>query len=422
MEWRAAVIVACAIPLTVAMTLGGMAVAGIPLHQVSIAALIIALGMLVDDPVVAADGINREMAGGTPRAVAAWIGPWKLRRPIFFATVINIFAFLPLLLLPGDKKSFIHALPVVVTLALVCSRIVSMTFVPLLGRHLLRGQPGLEQGGAVRPWPFGLADRAIIFLLRPYRAVLGAALRRPWPVLAVVYGLLAASLALVPGLGRQFFPPADRNQLLIDIALPESSSLAQTRRVCDDVIRLLDSRREITGGAVFMGGSGPRFYYNVTPKPPADHLAQVLVNTRQAGEVPALVTVLRTILDREMTTARCVVRQLEQGPPVEAPIQIRISGPDRGELRRLADQAARAVDEAGSYRVSDDLGTPVPVLQVSLDQARAGRLGITPAVLATAVHAAGAGLEVAPGAGKRRAASRPPPPAVGGRRAPGKPG
>jgi len=156
MEWRAALIVALAIPLTVAMTVGGMQLTGIPLHQISIAALIIALGMLVDDPVVAADGINRELANGRPRSIAAWLGPWKLRRAILFATLINIFAFLPLVLLPGDKKFFIYALPVVVTLSLIASRIVSMTFIPLLGYDLLRGQRGFDQGGEVRRFPFSL--------------------------------------------------------------------------------------------------------------------------------------------------------------------------------------------------------------------------------------------------------------------------
>src|SRR3712207_8299302 len=106
--------------------------------------------MLVDDPVVAADGINREIAHGQPRATAAWLGPYKLRRPILFATIINIVAFLPLVLLPGDKSAFIFALPVVVTLSLIASRIVSMTFIPLLGYYLLRGQKGLEEGGEVR--------------------------------------------------------------------------------------------------------------------------------------------------------------------------------------------------------------------------------------------------------------------------------
>jgi preprotein translocase subunit SecF len=150
MDWRTALVVAVAIPLTIAMTLGGMAALGVPLQQISIAALIISLGMLVDDPVVASDGINRELADGQPRGIAAWLGPFKLRRAIFFGTIINIVAFLPLALLPGDMGAFIISLPIVITLALVSSRIVSMTFIPLLGYYLLRGQKGFDARSTAR--------------------------------------------------------------------------------------------------------------------------------------------------------------------------------------------------------------------------------------------------------------------------------
>ena len=146
MEWRSALLVALSIPLTIAMTLGFCALIGIDLQQISIAALIIALGLLVDDPVVAGDAINREIAHGTPRDVAAWLGPQKLAHAILFATLTNIVAFLPLLLVSGKTGEFIYSLPIVVTASLVASRIVSMTFIPLLGYYLLRGQAGMESG------------------------------------------------------------------------------------------------------------------------------------------------------------------------------------------------------------------------------------------------------------------------------------
>ncbi len=388
MEWRAALIVAIAIPLTVALTLGGMQLTGIPLHQISIAALIIALGMLVDDPVVAADGINREIANGRPREIAAWLGPFRLRRPIFFATLINILAFLPLVLLPGDKKFFIYALPVVVTLALVASRIVSMTFIPLLGSYLLRGQRGFDQGGQIRRgFPLELIDRALLAVLSGYRALLEAALRRPWLAVFIAYGLLAASCTLTPFFGRQFFPPAERNQFLIDVALPESASPEATRRVCNDITRLLRPCDEIISAALFIGGSAPRFYYNVTPKAPSEHLAQFLINTRRAEDVPGLIARLRTQLDHEITNARCVVKPLEQGPPVDTPIQIRLSGDDLDSLRHLADQVAGVIRSAGGYQVHDDLGPRVPTLKIDINQDRATALGVINAQLAPLLRA-----------------------------------
>ena len=395
MEWRSALIVALAIPLTVAFTLAGMHVMGLPLHQISIAALIIALGMLVDDPVVASDAINRELHHGVPRATAAWLGPFKLRRAIMYATLINIFAFLPLALLPGDTGAFIFALPVVVTLALVGSRLVSMTFIPLLGYYVLRGQKGLEDGGEVRRFfPFRQIDRAISAALPVYRRALEGALRRPLAVIGAAYGILAASFLLLRLVGTQFFPPAERNQFVIDVELPQSASVAQMRRACDEVVAILGAEPQIRSAAVFMGGTAPRFYYNVSPKVPGHFLAQVVVNTRTQEEVPPLVARLRPLLDAQVAGARCVVRQLEQGPPVEAPIQLRFSGPDLDTLRQLADEAAAVLRDAGGYHVHDDLGRRLPTLAVEIDQARANTLGISNLQVGEIVRAAFSGLRV----------------------------
>ena len=395
MDARSALVVALAIPLTVSMTLGGMHLFHVPLHQISIAALIIALGMLVDDPVVASDGVNRELAAGQPRTVAAWLGPFKLRRPILFGTLINILAFLPLVLLPGDKGAFIWALPVVVTLSLVSSRIVSMTFVPLLAYHLLRGQKGFEAGGEIRSFPlFAPVDRALVALLPRYQRLLVSALNRPLRAVAVAYTLLALSFLLIPLFGRQFFPAAERNQLLIDIELGESASPVQTRQVCRQVEGVLKSHDTIASAAVFAGGTAPRFYYNVAPREPASHLAQVLINTYRAEDVPPLLVQLRAELDRRIVGARCVVKQLEQGPPVEAPIQVRISGKDADDLRELADHVADALRGAGAYKVHDDLGRRVPTLQIDIDQQRANSLGIGNNQVGRLARAAFTGLKV----------------------------
>jgi multidrug efflux pump subunit AcrB len=134
------------------MTLGFMALVNIDLQQVAIASLIIALGLLIDDPVVAGDAIQRELSSGTPRATAAWLGPTKLSRAILFATITSVLAYIPFLLLSGDIGQFIRSLPVVITCSLIASRIVSMTFVPLLGQLLLRP----ERGAAAPPL---LADK-----------------------------------------------------------------------------------------------------------------------------------------------------------------------------------------------------------------------------------------------------------------------
>lgn len=344
MDWRTAFVVAVAIPLTIAMTLGGMAALHVPLQQISIAALIISLGMLVDDPVVASDGINRELADGQPRGIAAWLGPFKLRRAIFFGTVINIVAFLPLALLPGDMGAFIISLPIVITLALVSSRIVSMTFIPLLGCYLLRGQKGFDEITGTHP-----LHRLVPF----YKSTLQAALRHPLFTIIAAYGLLAASTALVPFFGQQFFPVAERNQFLIDLQLPEGSTIEQTQKITAQISAQLQQEAAIQSAVSVSGGGMPMFYYNLLPRQPAANVAQVLVNTRHAEDVPALIVHLREIFDREIKGALCLVKQIEQGPALETPIQIEISGAD---LQAKTAQVADALRAAGAYKVHDDSG------------------------------------------------------------------
>ena len=377
MDWRSALVLATAVPLTVAMTLVGMQMLHIPLQQISIAALIIALGMLVDVPVVASDGINRELHLGEPRLRAAWLGPLHLRHPMVFGTLINIFAFLPLLLLTGDKGEFMKSLPTVVALALAAAFLVSVTFTPLISYYVLRGQKGFDEGGEVRSFfLFRYVDQGLAAVLPYYRAALQGSLRRPWLVLGVGYSVLVLSCLLVPLLGDQFFPPAERNQLLVDIEAPSTDSLTSIRATVDQAVELIKRHEEVVSAAVFTGGTAPRFYYNVEPKEPANYLAQILINTRHDDDVAGLLTKLRPELDHSVPGVRCVVKQLEQGPPVKEPIQIRLSGDNLDKLRQLADLTAAELRAAGGYHVFDDLGLRMPNIQIDIDQDRANSLGL----------------------------------------------
>jgi multidrug efflux pump subunit AcrB len=395
MDWRSALVLATAVPLTVAMTLVGMQMLHIPLQQISIAALIIALGMLVDVPVVASDGINRELHLGEPRLRAAWLGPLHLRHPMVFGTLINIFAFLPLLLLTGDKGEFMKSLPTVVTLALAAAFLVSVTFTPLISFYVLRGQKGFDEGGEVRSFfLFRYVDQALAAVLPHYRAALQGSLKRPWLVLAVGYSALALSCLLVPLLGDQFFPPAERNQLLVDIESPSTDSLTSLRATVDQAVELIKRHEEVASAAVFTGGTAPRFYYNVEPKEPANYLAQIIVNTRQADEVEPLLVKLRQELDQSVPGVRCVVKQLEQGPPVKEPIQIRLSGDNLDKLRQLADQTAAELRAAGGYHVFDDLGLRMPNIEIAIDQDRANSLGLNNQQIGGVAQASFTGLKV----------------------------
>jgi multidrug efflux pump subunit AcrB len=395
MDWRSALVLATAVPLTVAMTLIGMQLLHIPLQQISIASLIIALGMLVDVPVVASDGINRELHKGEPRLRAAWLGPLHLRHPMVFGTLINIFAFLPLLLLTGDKGEFMKCLPIVITISLLAALLVSVTFTPLISYYVLRGQKGFDEGGEVRSFfLFRYVDKTLMAVLPHYRAALEKSLKRPLLVLGAGYSVLALSCLLVPHLGSQFFPPAERNQLLVDIETPSTDSLTSMRAAVDQVVEVIKSHEEVSSAAVFSGGTAPRFYYNVEPKEPANYLAQVIVNTRHADEVTGLLIKLRQELDQSVPGVRCVVKQLEQGPPVKEPIQIRISGENLDKLRLLADQAAAELRAAGGYHVFDDLGLRMPNIQIDIDQDRANSLGLNNRQIGNVAQSSFTGLQV----------------------------
>jgi len=166
------------------------------------------------------------------------------------------------------------------------------------------------------------------------------------------------------------------------------------RETVDRVATRLAAHEEVETAAIFSGGTAPRFYYNVTPKEPANYLAQILVNTRTDGDVPRLLVKLRAELDRHVPGARCVVKQLEQGVSVEEPIQVRFSGGDLDVLTRLAAQAAQVVRGAGGYQVHDDLGPRMPNLMIDIDQDRANSLGVGNLQIGQTAQSAFAGLKV----------------------------
>src|SRR6266404_2996745 len=218
-EWRLALIMALAIPITLAMTFGVSYMLGIDLQQVSVATLIIALGLLVDVPVVAGDGIKRGLADGLPRAVAAWLGPTKLATAIFFATLTNIIAYLPFLMLTGNTGEFLRSLPIVMTAALLCALVVAMTFVPLLGYYIQRPPAKKE---------LTIEEKRERGFYGFYNRLVGRAIAHRWIVLAgslvflVIGGLFASRLK------QQFFPEDVQYWFYLDVWLPNDVPLTAT--------------------------------------------------------------------------------------------------------------------------------------------------------------------------------------------------
>jgi len=372
MEWRSALLVAFSIPLTVAMTLGICQLIGIDLQQVSIAAMIIALGLLVDDPVVAGDAINRELAHGAPRDVAAWLGPQKLARAILYATLTNCVAFLPLLLVRGKVGEFIYSLPVVVTASLVASRIVSMTFMPLLGYYVLRGQKGFEssltEGG-----------RGAAFA-RYYNGFSEWCLQHKLLTLGVCSLLLAAGTAVLPLLGTSFFPKDLHTAFTVNLFLAEGSSIRQTR---DESLRAIQQIEALAGKDIrsyttFVGQGGPRFWLSIVPEQRADNHAQILVRTVDREITEAVVRRLKRELPLRIAAARVTIEQLETGPPVSIPVQIRIYGDEIETLRRLAaDTRQQLRSLPGTDNIHDDWEPEVLQLAALINADKANLAGIS---------------------------------------------
>ncbi len=370
MERRSAFLVAASIPLTLAMTFGFMDMLGLDLQQVSIAALIIALGLLVDDPVIASDAINREIAHGVSRQRAAWQGPTKLAKAILFATLTNIVAFAPLLMVSGSMGDFIYALPMVVTLALVSSRIVSMTFMPLLGYYLLRGQSGYE--AALN----GTGKAAN--LARKYNAVTEWILDHKGKSMAgflvfLVLGLLPAGL-----IRTQFFPEEAMARFYVHIRLPEGADVRATQAVSDAAWQVLrDTEGPLLAQVTtFVGNGGPRWWSNVAPEPKNPSYALMIVEVRDPEDSKAMIARVQRSLTQRVAGARYEVYRISSGKPAVTPVEVRLSGPDIDVLREQAERVKvilRGVPQTGD--VTDDWGADALKLRVEVDEPRANAAG-----------------------------------------------
>ncbi|HEU4938539.1 MAG TPA: efflux RND transporter permease subunit [Vicinamibacterales bacterium] len=386
-EWRSALLMALSIPITLAMTFGLMQLVGLDIQQMSIASLIIALGLLVDDPVVAGDAIKRELAQGTSRATAAWLGPEKLSRAILYATITNIAAYLPFLLLNGDVGRYIYSLPMTIACSLVASRIMSMSFLPLLAYYILKPEMNSDARRA-RDSRFGtIYERAVTF-----------AIDNRWRVLAASSIVLTAGAFFVTQLHRQFFPRDDFYIAYVDIRLPEDAPIAQTVRVAreaDQIIREVTDDHDRGRGAnaslasitSFVGAGGPRFWFSVRPEPPAPNYAQLLVQFTRSEDTNRMVGPLQEALSSRVAGARIDVRTVETGPPTIIPVSMRIIGDDARVLREEGEKLQAVLRRSAfAINVRDDWGNDAIRTRLEIDQDRAGVAGVSSRDIAVSVY------------------------------------
>lgn len=373
---RVAVIAALAIPVTLCATLGVMNAMGIALHQVSIAALIVVLGIVVDDAIVIADNYVDLLDRKVPKAEAAWRSATEVVVPVFTATITIIASFLPLAILQGTAGEFIIALPITVAIALVVSFIVATVLTPILCRFFIKaGLHDHENGETeIKKKGFNILDR----LQAGYNFLIGYFMARK--KFAVVMGVAAfvAGIALFGTVREQFFPSAERNQFVIDVWTVQGSRIESTDAVMKRIEKHLAAKTGVVHYATFVGQSAPRVYYNVNPQQPDAAYGQFVVNTASVKATSLLVGELRESLPKLAPEALVIVKELQQGSQTEAPIEIRVSGDDIGELKRLGSRI-EAIVSAVPYAqfVHQDYFNDTAMVDVNVNNELANRLGIT---------------------------------------------
>jgi len=305
-EWRSALLMAISIPLTLAISLGMATLLGIELQQVSIATLIIALGLLVDDPVVANDAIKTNLALGHPPIIASWLGPTKLARAIMFSTVTNIVAYLPYLLITGKTGEFIYSLPIVMACALIASRLVSMTFVPLLGYYLVKRKETSE---------LTLDEKRRVGFTGFYYRIAKYAIenRKRVFVISLIFFVLGA--VLVGRMKTSFFPQDVQYLSYIDVWLPNDATLSSSNDVVEKaefIIQSISSKYAEKKGkdkavlesiTSFIGGGGPRFWSTVAPEQRQRNYAQLIIMLINKDDTPILAPLFQRELSEKIPGA-----------------------------------------------------------------------------------------------------------------------
>ncbi len=390
---RASLIVMISIPLSLAMGVVMLHLAGFSINQLSIVGFVIALGLLVDDSIVVVENITRFLRNGYTRTQAAVEATKQIGVAVLGATGTLIFAFLPLLFLPGLSGKFIRSLPAAVVFAVLASLLVSLTIIPFLASRLM---PREEHAGGNRvlQWLDGGIQRT-------YAPLLHRALAHPRMTVALSFTLVALSFGLVPMVGFSLFPKAGTPVYHIDVTTPDGTSLAETDRAvqfAERVVRAHPATREVFAN---VGKDNPDVYYNVFQRAEAPNRAQLVVLLKQFdnAKTPRALDSLRTTLAL-YPGARIELKEFEQGPPIDAPIAMRVEGSNLDTLARIAAQYEAVMrGTEGTQYVVNPVRLRRADLRLTVDRQKAGLLGVPGAEVERTLRLGVAGLD----AGKIRA-------------------
>ena len=385
-DLRPGLVVGLSIPTVLAITFLIMERWGIDLHKISLGSLIIALGLLVDDAIIVVEMTVRKLEEGYDRLTASIHAYTTTAMPMLTGTLITAAGFLPIGLANSAVGEYTFAIFAVTSTALIVSWFVSVYFVPFLGYRLLKEHPkGTAQHIEVFDSPFYNAVRRTVAWCVDYR----------WLTLTATIGALAIGIFGMKLVEKQFFPDSNRPEILVDLWLPEGTSLPNTealvKKVEDRLLKIPESG-EITS---FVGQGVPRFYLSLDQIFPQNNVAQLVLVTPSLKAREQLRQVLPTILQEEFPEIRSRTRLLPNGPPVPYPVMFRVIGDNPQQLRILADKVKAIVRADSAMRgVNDNWSEEVKSLHLEVDQDRARALGVTTEAMATASQTILSGLPI----------------------------
>ncbi len=390
---RIASVAAMAIPMTVVLTFAILNLLGIELQQVSLAGLILVLGMVVDDAIVIADNYVELLDEGLERWVAAWRSAYDLLIPVLAATVTIIAAFMPMVFIKGSTGEFIVTLPVTVAVALIASYLVALFLTPLLCYTFIK--QGLHYQQTEKNTTIKQKKSVLTYMQKGYDIALGWCVSHPRLTVAssILFALLTG-VVFKTGVRELFFPPAERNQFVVELWMPTGTKLKKTNTAILKAEALVKTDKRVISYATFTGTSAPRFYYNFTPEMPASNYALILVNTTTAETTEEMAGELTDKVKDLVPDGTFFVKLMQQGTDLKAPVEVRISGDDVPQLKIIATQVSNLIKTAkGSRLVRSDFAEDYYGLQITPNE-EGRRLGFTTASIAQSVSTGFSGTPV----------------------------
>jgi multidrug efflux pump len=383
---RSGLVVALSIPLVLAMTFLAMYLLGIDLQRISLGALIIALGLLVDDAIIAVEMMSLKLEQGWDKFRAATYAYTATAFPMLTGTLITAAGFLPVGFAKSGTGEYVFSLFQVVGISLILSWIVAVLFTPYIGFKLLKehAHPSHDEDAVYQRGFYVRFRRFLDFCLR----------RRGW-VIVITLVAFAGSLALFKAVPQQFFPASDRAELMVDLWMPKASTFEASQREVRELETLLKGDADIAAVTSFVGNGAPRFYLPLDVQTPNLNLGEMLVMTRGGESRERVMGKLEKLFAGRFANVRGRVNRLENGPPVGYPVQFRVYGNDNAKVRAIADRVA-AIMRANPnvHTVNQDWGERIKRVQVDVDQDKARMLGVSSFQIKQALEASLSGTPI----------------------------